>query len=591
MYPGTHTRIRYTVIKTRRHALVDVKVNMSNSDEQLRPARRRSHIDLETKKSVEKSLIESNDMNEGGPQKCGRLFYKYWLERDRDPSEKIPEVDVKFKIYRVGCFDQVNSSFFCDFILMLDWEDESLSLVPKGQVPDFNDFFWPRAELQNMYPGEEDLDFSKPECWPKYKYDKEGKRHRASITMKVRRTLFCRLDYHNYPFDNQVLELTIKLLSVRIPLLSGDRGTRPKACHPKRWRGAEKRKKLANGEKGEVKPLGHEMVPESDWLPEFTFLRMAARAYSSKFGPMIHEGDDEYTSRLAKAGEDFYQDTYTLQLVIARDSKNVLWNLSFSLFVIDVMVFTAHGIPIEDLADRLSVNLTLLLTAMAFKWVLNDGTPNVPYLTTMECYVVLTFSMLFFQGVAFWFLSDAYNYRCGADEHTGQEASYIDWWSGANETSQIIWEMDCEHIHYLDRGILFLEILLWILKNAWFFWQMRKRGNPCGFICRKYFYCCIKCLYKLQCNSRAGADTSKETFKDYLKRYCDEYGIVKQDTNFIDLSYMKEYRGKHHKYIGSEEQIHSVHFFASNGVVENKQIVGKQVGPKTTRRVTPEITG
>ena len=48
---------------------------------------------------------------------------------------------------------------------------------------------------------------------------------------------------------------------------------------------------------------------------------------------------------------------YTLQIVMARDPQNVLWNLCFSLFVIDVMVFTAHGIPIDELGDRLSVNL------------------------------------------------------------------------------------------------------------------------------------------------------------------------------------------------------------------------------------------
>ena len=50
---------------------------------------------------------------------------------------------------------------------------------------------------------------------------------------------------------------------------------------------------------------------------------------------------------------------------MVRDSVSVMWNMCFSLFVIDVMVFAAHGIPMADLADRLSVNLTLLLTAMA----------------------------------------------------------------------------------------------------------------------------------------------------------------------------------------------------------------------------------
>ena len=36
--------------------------------------------------------------------------------------------------------------------------------------------------------------------------------------------------------------------------------------------------------------------------------------------------------------------------------------MCFSLIVIDIMVMTAHGIAIQDLADRLSVSLTLLLT-------------------------------------------------------------------------------------------------------------------------------------------------------------------------------------------------------------------------------------
>ena len=78
-----------------------------------------------------------------------------------------------------------------------------------------------------------------------------------------------------------------------------------------------------------------------------------------------------------------------------------------------------------------------------------------------------------------------------------------------------------------------------------------------------------------------------------MKRYCDEYGIVKQDTNFIDLSYMREYCGKHHKYIGSEEQINSVDFYAdkNKNVIEEKNAdMGKQADPKKVSRVAPEVT-
>ena len=107
----------------------------------------------------------------------------------------------------------------------------------------------------------------------------------------------------------------------------------------------------------------------------------------------------KYQNELLKYnGTTEYEDEYCLQIVVVREPESILYNMMFALLVVDVMVFTAHGVPIPSLADRLSVNLTLLLTAMAFKFVLAEALPPTPYLTTMEKYVLFTFSMLFFQG-------------------------------------------------------------------------------------------------------------------------------------------------------------------------------------------------
>ena len=98
----------------------------------------------------------------------------------------------------------------------------------------------------------------------------------------------------------------------------------------------------------------------------------------------------------------FSSSRYTLQIIMVREPESILFNMMFALLVVDFMVWTAHGVPIGDLADRLSVNLTLLLTAMAFKFVLSDTLPPTPYLTTMERYVLWTFVVLFLQGASFW---------------------------------------------------------------------------------------------------------------------------------------------------------------------------------------------
>ena len=511
------------------------------------------------------SMVEEPEESQiGGPGKCGLLFYKYWFEhKQRDPSTKIPDVQVKFKIYRLSCFDQKEGTFFCDFILMLDWEDQSLSISEKNP-PDFHDHFWPKCEVMNMAPGEDDIDFTDEKAVaPKLK---KGSNH-ASMTIHVRRQLCCRLNFHEFPFDRQVLELSIKMLSVQ--LRGEKKGIRPWVRHP-------------------TIRKHHELIPESDWLPEFDFLGLESKCYSSKFGATIEDDQEEEFKEALDEGT-YYQDQFTLQIVLARDSKSVLWNLCFSLWVVDVMVFTAHGIPIEALADRLGINLTLLLTAMAFKWVLNDGMPAVPYLTVMECYVILTFSMLFMQGVAFWFLADAFNYRCAADSWNGTESNteqYKDWvWgdtqvfsSGKNATggleSSTRWlPFTCLGIHLADRVILFVEVFFWLLKNLWFSVRLCQRGNPCercGTHCRKRYCCggcygacpdgpaksfdnlCARCFGERYKVSRKPSDGKSDDRREPLCAWCCGKGMEK--TGFIDLSQMKEYRADEQEHLGSEEQ-------------------------------------
>ena len=241
----------------------------------------------------------------------------------------------------------------------------------------------------------------------------------------------------------------MKLLSVKIPGLS--KGVRPVARHPDRFR------------TGSEDEGGHLLVKDCDCLPEYDFVRLAARAYSSKYGPFVSPTDEEKFKKEKKDGK-LYQDEYTLQIIMARDSKSIMLNMCFSVFVVDVLTFSAHGIPVGDLADRLSVNLTLLLTAMAFKWVLSDSLPPVPYLTELEYYVIATFFQLFLQGFLFWVLADAYNFRCKDDD--GNEVN-IDYWTGldTNKTDLVL-DISCSSIYTWDRSILIFEIVLFCMKNT-----------------------------------------------------------------------------------------------------------------------------
>ena len=87
--------------------------------------------------------------------------------------------------------------------------------------------------LQDGPAGEDFVDIH-----PKYKVDKENKSgfgiHRAALTFKYNTKIYTRLDFRDYPFDQQAVEIQIKLLSVRLPGVKS--GTRPKVCDPERWR-------------------------------------------------------------------------------------------------------------------------------------------------------------------------------------------------------------------------------------------------------------------------------------------------------------------------------------------------------------------
>ena len=444
----------------------------------------------------------------GGPGEAGELFIQYCAEQNNiDPVTQIPAVDIKMKMYRISDFDQKAGSFNVTFVLMMDWEDPSIELAKtddKGRKnPDFSKHFWPKVEIINCTS-----ESPEQKGKPKYKPDKSsmfgGSIHRATTTQKYQCVLFVRPNYADFPFDTQILEISLKLSGIRLP--GEKRGTRPEVRSPKRWRWEK----------------GHEINADADFLPEFSIVRMVGKGYSSQDGPFDAKGQElEWKGPVTAKN---YKDQYTTQIIISRNSTSVLWNMCFSLFVIDCLVFSAHGIPIGSLEDRMSVNLTLLLTAMAFKWVLSDKLPDgenlcfsanpivfcflifspliflyfdlffsVPYLTTMEMYAIMTFMMLFLQGMVFWALAELNFYRCEND------AQYVDWITGeiesnivgtsdANATTiglsedatqaaattthssstNLLFDVSCQDIHVADRCMLLCELLLMISKNIWF---------------------------------------------------------------------------------------------------------------------------
>lgn len=83
-----------------------------------------------------------------------------------------------------------------------------------------------------------------------------------------------------------------------------------------------------------------------------------------------------------------------VKLYIDRKSQYYLVNIALPMALICALSFSSYGIDPNDLPARLSVTLTLVLTAVAYKFVLAQSIPAVSYLTTLDKYVLCQLGFL-----------------------------------------------------------------------------------------------------------------------------------------------------------------------------------------------------
>ncbi|XP_072021155.1 acetylcholine receptor subunit alpha-type acr-7-like [Amphiura filiformis] len=80
---------------------------------------------------------------------------------------------------------------------------------------------------------------------------------------------------------------------------------------------------------------------------------------------------------------------YHLTTHVERKSAYYLWNVALIVLLIVVLSFTSFAVSPDEPANRLGVTLTLLLTAVAFKFVVSQSLPTISYLTILDKYVLL----------------------------------------------------------------------------------------------------------------------------------------------------------------------------------------------------------
>merc|ERR1711997_586631 len=72
---------------------------------------------------------------------------------------------------------------------------------------------------------------------------------------------------------------------------------------------------------------------------------------------------------------------------VQRRAYKYLWNVALPLMTFVTMAFMTFFVPPEDVADRLGLSLTLVLTSAAYKFVVAGMLPAIGYKTMLDWYV------------------------------------------------------------------------------------------------------------------------------------------------------------------------------------------------------------
>ena len=394
----------------------------------------------------------------------GSSWETFWSKRGRNGHDEklLPVIDVAIKIYEISNLDEKSGRFDCSFVIMLDWIDPSLERnelsneeLRKIHSIDWSLHFVPRIELLDCVSDTVNCNKS---ALPRIRSrDSNGESNHVTMTIKYSATMKSRFDFRSFPFEKQVLQLCIKCHTVSdgTPFVVRGGGTSEHGLFqfnpPERWRNKQ----------------GHVVNADADWLSDWDILGISSGTKS------LHTGKTT-------------ADSYIVQCHIQRDARSIMFNQSLSLATIDVMALVAYGIQPMELADRASIVLTMMLTAMTFKYVLSSALPSVPYLTTMDRFMISSFCVFAVQIILHWLVAELEVHLCfwdGMDfaygtvdsghpnlTYTPEEEGYTKGhahgiWKGReypyNPTPDL-----CRPIHLFDRVQMLTQLVFIMCKYA-----------------------------------------------------------------------------------------------------------------------------
>ena len=111
----------------------------------------------------------------------------------------------------------------------------------------------------------------------------------------------------------------------------------------------------------------------------------------------------KFTEARSRADESAENTVYSMLLVAMRVDRNSwYWSLNvlLPLFIITTCTLASWSVPANELADRCSITLTMLLAMVGFKYIVGEKLPNISYATYVDQYTIFCFVFTFAEVIA-----------------------------------------------------------------------------------------------------------------------------------------------------------------------------------------------
>ncbi len=257
-------------------------------------------------------------------------------------GEKKPrEIQVTMKILSVSSVSNVEQRFSADFIVVLRWIDPKL-IGAKNSDIDWTHAWNPRVSVKNA------LELNKLEDTVSRRLE-DPTIGLVRDTARYRGSLSEYLELEEFPFDHQ--DLTIVLSTTR-----------------------------------SVNDVVF-VSPTSDRVRVSRFLLPEWEMKPPKWEVVTSDPSDSTSGRV-------YSELM-VKLQARRLYASYIWNVGLVVGMIVSLCFLTFCIDVTDISSRLSTTLTLLLTAVAFKFVVGESLPKIAYLTLMDKYMLVAFTFLY----------------------------------------------------------------------------------------------------------------------------------------------------------------------------------------------------